>query len=252
MKTIKVLILFNIIAAFSWAADWETYHILNRLLTLPGPGAPVPFEDVVIFTSSSSNRRAGVAFAHEDFSRVYWYRQLLIPQDPLDAPIPPGKKVPDPYTDSGLLFHVYQVPEDLTELEYRLIINGLWTVDPLNPKTRKDPVSGLTWSVLSLLQKNKIPHVLKGPPGSPASSLNFTFNGPPGEIVTVAGNFNSWDPFMYQLVEAPAGVYSLSLPLPPGRYHYVFFHRGQRYIDPNNPKRVYSQDGSIVSEIVIP
>ena len=240
--------LFTIFAVFAGADDWESYHLIDRLLTLPGPGAPVVFEDKVIFTFSSELRRVGIAFAHENFFKVYWFRQLLIPQDRLGAPIPVGKKAPDPYKDSGILFYVWQIPENAKEVEYRLIIDGLWTVDPSNPKTRKDPVSGLALSVLSLPSGKPLQEILNNPP----ESLNFSFKGPPGETVTVAGNFNNWDPFMYELKEAPAGVYSLNLPLPPGRYQYVFFHRGQRYVDPYNPKRIYAKDGSAASEIIIP
>jgi hypothetical protein len=56
---------------------------------------------------------------------------------------------------------------------------------------------------------------------------------------------------MYELAENPAGVYSLTLPLPPGKYQYVFFHRGERFLDPYNFKRVYGRDGKTVSEIEI-
>jgi len=248
MKTIWWIILLVVIAVSSQAADWETYELVDRLLTLQGPGAPVIFEDSVIFTAPSNLRRVGVAFAHENFSTVYWYRQLLIPQDRLNAPIPPGKKVPDPYTDSGIQFFVYQVPDNTAEIEYRLVINGLWTIDAENSRTRRDPATGLTWSVLSIPVKASSPNPLNGLP----RGLDFTFNGPPGETVTVAGNFNGWDPFMYELKEWPAGVYRINIPLPPGTYQYVFFHRGQRYVDPHNPRRIYSRDGSAASEIVIP
>jgi len=161
MKTIVLIVLFAMIAAFSWAADWETYEIVDRLLSLSGPGAPIIYGNSVIFTASSNLRKVGVAFAHENFSNVYWFRQLLIPQDQLGAPIPPGKKVPDPYKDSGIQFHVYQVPDYINKLEYRLIINGLWTVDPVNSQTYRDRVSGLTWSVLSIPSRPSRPD----PPG---------------------------------------------------------------------------------------
>ncbi|MDR1586464.1 MAG: glycogen-binding domain-containing protein [Treponema sp.] len=244
------LIIILIAAIFpetAGAADIESYRFIDRLLSLPGPGAPEVFEDMVIFTAPSGYRRVGIAFANEDFSRVYWFRQLLIPQDPLDAPLPPGKREPDPYKDSGLLFYVYQLPEDIRELDYRLVINGLWTIDPANPVSRKDGVSGLVYSSLSLPARESVPGPLRGPPGS----LSFYFKGPPGEIVTVGGSFNGWDPFMYELREGPAGVYTSNIPLPPGRYQYVFFHRGERFLDPYNPKRAYSQDGRAVSEIEI-
>ena len=240
--------LFIIINSISWAADWESYELIDRLLTIREPSAPIIYDNHVIFTANSSLRRVGVAFAHENFANVYWFRHILVPQDFLNPVILPGQRYPDPLTNSTIQFHVFQCPENLRELEYRLIINGLWTIDPLNPQSRRDPVSGLAMSVLSLPHVAPRPNPLSGLP----EGLNFSFRGPPGETVTVAGDFNGWDPFMYELRENPAGVYSLIIPLPPGTYQYIFFHRGQRYLDPHNPRRVYSSDGRIASEIIIP
>jgi len=248
MKTIALPVLFILIASFSWAADWESYELVDRLLTIHEPGMPVVHENFVIFTADSSLRRVGVAFAHENFSNVYWFTRLLVSQDFLNPIILPGQKFPDPHKDSGMQFHVYQLPDNLRELEYRLIVNGLWTIDPANPLTRRDPVSGLAMSVLSLPYRTRNHSPLDGLP----EGLNFLFRGPPGETVTVAGNFNGWDPFMYALRENPAGVYSILIPLPPGTYQYVFFHNGQRYVDPYNPRRIYSRDGGAASEIVVP
>ena len=258
MKTIGVIFLLILITAFSNTAysqsddleteDWETYQVIELLLTITEPAAPVIYENSVIFSADSGLRRVGVAFAHENFSKIYWFKKLFISQDALDAPIPPGKKVPDPYKDSGIQFFVYQVPEYIRELEYRLVINGLWIVDPSNSVSRKDPVSGLNMSVLSMPRRTPIPNPLNGLP----EGLDFYFNGPPGETVTVAGNFNGWDPFMYELKEYPEGIYTLKIPLPPGTYHYIFFHRGRRYTDPHNPNRIYTKEGSAASVIVIP
>jgi len=252
MKTIRFFVLFIIIASFTpgaiKAADWETYEVIDRILTLSGPGAPVIHGDLVIFSADSSLRRVGIAFSHENFANTYWFRQLLVSQDRLNAPIPHGQKFPNPHRDSGVQFHVYQVPQHLRELEYRLVINGLWTTDPFNTLTRRDPVSGLSLSVINLPARPVKPNPLNGLP----EGLLFTFTGPPGEIVSVAGDFNGWDPFMYELKEGPAGTYSLTVPLPPGTYKYVFFHRGVRFVDPYNPRRIYARDGSAASEIIIP
>jgi hypothetical protein len=228
------------------AADTESHLFINRLLSLSGPGAPEIYEDAVLFTAPSSLRRVGVSFANEGFSQVYWLQQLLIPQDPLDAPIPEGKRRPDPYKDSGILFYVYQIPDGLEELEYRMVVNGLWTTDPANPRSRRDR-SGISNSVVSIPRREEQKSVNDGPPGS----LNFRFEGPPGETVTVAGSFNGWDPFMYELREYPAGVYSLSIPLPPGTYQYVFYHRGDWRLDPHNSRRTYTREGITASEAVI-
>jgi hypothetical protein len=247
MKRILAPILLVVFISALGAADTESYQFIDRLLSLPGPQAPELYEDAVIFTAPSAHRRVGVAFAYEGFAKVYWFRQLIVSQDPLGAPIPKGKKVPNPYRDSGILFYVHQLPKDLQELDYRMVIDGLWTTDPNNPLAKKDSVTGIAYSVLPL-KPDKTPTVLD----APAGSLHFSFKGPPGETVTVAGNFNDWDPFMYELAEYPAGIYSLTLPLPPGTYQYVFFHRGERFLDPYNFNRIWSKDGKAASEITIP
>ena len=238
----------SVASQISTRADWESYEVVNRLLSIQEPGAPVIHENTVIFTADSNHRRVGVAFAHEDFSTVYWFTKLLIPQDLLSPVILPGQKTPDPYKDSGIQFYAYPIPDHLNALEYRLVINGLWMTDPANPQSRRDSVSGLQISVLTLPPRPAAYSPLKGLP----EGLSFTFRGPPGETVTVAGSFNNWDPFMYELREYPEGTYSFTLPLPPGIYQYVFFHRGQRFTDPYNPRRNYTRDGSAVSEVVVP
>jgi len=248
MKTIFTFVFFTLIAVIPLAAEWETYELIDRLLTLSEPGTPVVHGNSVIFTAPSSLRSVGIAFAHEKFANIYKFRQLLISQDRHAPILLPGQLIPDPYKDSGILFYVYEVPEDILELEYRIVVNGLWTADPLNSQSKKDPVSGLIFSTVQIPQRHFKPNPLKGLP----EGLTFTFNAPSGESVTVAGDFNGWDPFMYELKEYPAGVYSLTVPMPPGTHQYVFFHRGRRNTDPNNPNRVYAKDGSAASVIVVP
>jgi hypothetical protein len=258
MKTIRIftLLLFFILTSFlpvfpifaQTVADLGSSEVVNRLLSIQEPCPPIIQGSSVIFTADSGHRRIGVAFAHEHFSTVHWFKRLLVPQDRFNPIILPGQKFPDPFKEADIQFYVYELPEHLNELEYRLVINGLWTTDPANSLIRRDPVSGLNLSVLNLPPRAINLNPARGLP----EGLHFTFNGPPGEIVTVAGSFNAWDPFMLELKEGPAGTYTLTLPLPPGTYQYAFFHRGQRQTDPNNSRRAYARDGTAVSEIVIP
>jgi hypothetical protein len=253
MKTIRF---FALLALFTvsftqpsaWAEEWESYELLTRLLSLQAPTTPLIYEDFVIFTADSSLRKVGIAFLHENFASTYWFKKLVVSNDLLYAPIPPGQTFPDPYKDSGIQFYVYKPPEQLRELEYRLVVNGLWTTDPNNSLTRRDSVSGLTLSILRLPFRPSRPNLFERFP----EAVTFTYMGPPGENVTVAGSFNGWDPFMYELNEFPAGVYILSLPLPPGTYQYVFFCQGRRIVDSNNPRRSYARDGSVASVIEVP
>ncbi|MFP3089504.1 isoamylase [Treponema sp. TIM-1] len=245
-KLIPVMFLMAIIGSIG-ALDTESYAFLDHLLSLNSPKAPEIYEDGVLFTAPSSHRRVGIAFSHEGFSRVHWFQKLMVTEEPGETPAPGKKDPPLSYRDSGISFYVFTIPEELTELEYRLVIDGLWTFDPLNPQTRTDPVSGQIRSVIAFPKIARPFSTTDNPPGC----LNFNFTAPPGETVTVAGNFNSWDPFMYELPEKAPGVYSLILPLPPGIYQYVFFHRGQRILDPHNTRRVYTREGHVASEAVV-
>jgi hypothetical protein len=247
MKKLIILMLLAVIIGKIGAVDTESYQFIDHLLKLPGPGAPELFEDGIIFTAPAAYRRVGVAFAHEGFSKVYWFQKLLIPKEEVTEKELKSGKEEDLYRDSGILFLVYTLPSTLRELEYRLVIDGLWTADPLNPLSRMDQQSGILRSTIRIPTQSLPPSTMDGPSGS----LLFAYRAGPGEYITVAGSFNGWDPFMYELRETSPGSYSLTLPLPPGTYQYVFFHKGERVLDPHNFNRVYTKDGKAASEAII-
>ena len=246
----NAMLLLFIIGNIS-AVDTESYEFIDHLLSIKGPGSPELFEDAVIFTAPSSYKRVGISFAHEGFSRVYWFRKLLVPREEVPETVNPDPKKAQPpkivNTDSGILFYTFTVPRDMQEISYRLVIDGLWTTDPANPRKKMDLYSGIEYSVFS------VPFIKRSPEmqNSETGKITFTLKAPPGETVAVAGNFNSWDPFMYQMREISPGTYTLTLPLPPGNYQYVFYHRGQRILDPENNRKAYTREGLAASEISV-
>jgi hypothetical protein len=246
MKIILTTALLIVSIGIIRAADLESYQFIDRLLSLPGPGAPVIYEDTVIFTAPSSYRRVGVSFAYEQYSKVYWYQKLMIPEDPAVIAALGKRKDVNPNKDSGILFHVQTVPEGLRNMDYRMIIDGLWTPDPLNPQAVSGP-SGISQSRVVIPNRPRTPSTYDAPQGS----LRFAYTAPPGETVTVGGSFNNWDPFMYELEETSPGYYTLTLALPPGTYQYVFFHQGERIPDPYNHEKVYAKNGKAVSQATV-
>ncbi|MDR1390531.1 MAG: glycogen-binding domain-containing protein [Treponema sp.] len=245
-KNFTVWLLAAIIGSIG-AADTDSLqfdelsrHFIDHLLSLREPARPRVIEDAVIFTASSAYRRVGIAFAHEGFAKVYWFRRLMTPNEnagPWIKERPPA----DLYRDSGILYYIYPIPENVSSrLEYRLIIDGLWVRDPLN-SDYQNAESGITRSVVSLPPKS-------GDSAPRRSGLTFTFYAESGGTVTVAGSFNGWDPFMYELRETSPGRYTLALALPAGTYQYAFFYRGERRLDPHNPRRVYTREGKAANE----
>ena len=84
-----------------------------------------------------------------------------------------------------------------------------------------------------------------------AENGRVTFRYPAKNVsnITVAGDFNHWDPYMYSLDRdtLDGEFYSLTLPLPQGTYHYYFVVDGRRVTDPANPQLTRKSDGSLVS-----
>jgi len=229
------------------AADTDSYRFIDHLRAISRPGMPEIYEDSVLFTAPSSYNRVGISFAHEGYARVHWFRRLMVPKDSAEFTVRGRiQRGIDQNQDSGIMFHLEPIPQGNKYLDYRMIIDGLWTTDPLNPLS----VSGPSGIVESRFPLPEPPRTF--PDTTPPGTYRFNFRSQPGETVTVGGSFNNWDPFMYVLKEISPGFYTLSLPLPPGSFLYVFFHRGEQVPDPDNPQRLYTHDGMIASEGFLP
>ena len=82
----------------------------------------------------------------------------------------------------------------------------------------------------------------RAPAANPASAL--TAADPPNQTVLVrlvvvlpdagtvevAGDFNGWDPSRTPLTPAASGAWTVTLPLQPGRYEYMFVVNGQQWV----------------------
>ena len=71
------------------------------------------------------------------------------------------------------------------------------------------------------------------------------------KLIRLAGDFNNWDPFMYELQETSRGIYELTLPLPPGTWHYAFFRGTTQIRDESASLKAYTRDGRTASVIVV-
>ncbi|MEL5720149.1 MAG: glycogen-binding domain-containing protein [Treponemataceae bacterium] len=81
--------------------------------------------------------------------------------------------------------------------------------------------------------------------------MQFYFQGETNEYVYLAGTFNNWDPFMYEMQELRPGEYFLTIPLLPGKWEYAFFVGTTQFKDPTNPKTAFSKDGKWASVIEV-
>ncbi|HSG26878.1 MAG TPA: isoamylase early set domain-containing protein, partial [Candidatus Krumholzibacterium sp.] len=73
------------------------------------------------------------------------------------------------------------------------------------------------------------------------------------EKVCIAGDFNNWSVTADPLYDREGtGLWSIVLPLPPGRYEYKFILDGEKWIaDPGNEEEADDGFGSVNSVIVV-
>lgn len=189
--------------------------------------------DYVIFTSNSSARHIGIAFDFEGFRTIHSFKiKKFIDQE---------------YQESGsLCFYILKLPKRILSFNYRLIVDGLWTVDPLNPSTVFNPETNLILSHFDA-SRNIPPVTEKGADGK----IKFVYQGKSGQQIRLGGNFTNWDSWIYQMTEVSPGLYQFELPLPPGKYEYAFYAGITSFPDSGNPQKCYTPDGKTASLLIV-
>ena len=242
MKRLKTFLVtsFLLICATSFSIaetkqteEKDLYEYNNLVLSLSKPGKPIITDKYIIFTAESGPRFVGISFDFENYSTIHSFE------------IRKTRDVENNVTRS-IIFYLLERPRNLTEVSYRLIIDGLWTSDPLNPEKQYDYKTGITLSKIYL--QNTIPEVTGY---QEESVVKFIYKGEPGQNVRLGGNFTNWDSWIYTLEETKPGFYELSIPLPTGIYYYNYYLGMNSFVDKTNPNRAYTPEGRTASVIKV-
>ena len=82
--------------------------------------------------------------------------------------------------------------------------------------------------------------------------VTFVFMAPGARTVAVAGDFDSWDHARMPMRRDASGLWTLDVPLPPGRYQYAFVVDGRRLVaDPAAPRAVGDDFGQPTSVVTV-
>jgi hypothetical protein len=200
------------------------------LAGLKGARAPQVIEGELARSLSGPYRAGAAAFAHEGFAKLHPYER----------------------NRQGVFVLAYPVPLKRSEpLEYRVIVDGAWSADPLAAERRTDPATGIELSVARVPFISDLHLGAYRVLGEDGRTARFAFRGASGERVTVCGDFDNWDPFIHELEETSPGLYELELALPPGMHFYTFIYRGEALSDPLNPDKAMSREGKVVSVLSV-
>lgn len=228
---LSAVLSLNLFAAEAIA--YESFELDSLIRNIDSPGAPLVSEDYIIFTSDYHHNFVGIAFDFENYQVIHPF-QLLTSTD-MDGKVSPKH-----------LFYCYERQHKFTTIKYRLIIDGLWTTDPLNPNIIYDENVNLNFSVIT-----DSGSVKKFTEQTKNNNVHFIYKGEKGLHLTLAGSFTNWDPWIYEMKETEPGLYELDLPLPQGKYYYNYYIGLLPVLDNTNPEKVYTLDGRTASVIEV-
>ncbi|ADK82822.1 glycoside hydrolase [Sediminispirochaeta smaragdinae] len=206
--------------------------------------SPKIYGDSIVFTyapnrfSERQIRSVGIAFAHESYQTIHPFQRV----------VDTGKE--EGAEETGVFFCLLPIPPGEEEVKYRLIIDGLWMVDPVSIATEREP-SGLEVSVLPLPKGSVLS--FKSPELNREGKVTFRYRASSGSRIYLAGSFNDWDPFMYRMAESRdiPGLFTITLPLPEGTHYYAFIRNGICVADPMNNRMASKSSGELVSVVRI-
>lgn len=229
-----VFVFFLSFSTFAATTEkYRPYELDTILRSIKAPTAPVITEDYIIFTADPSNRYVGIAFDFEDYQIIHPYKlQCSTDED--------GNKTPQH------LFYCYERTHKISEIKYRIVIDGLWTTDPTNPVKEYDDDVNLYFSkvsdALGVRQNTEV---------TEQNTVHFVYKGESGQTVRIAGTFCNWDPWIYKMKETKPGFYELEIPLADGKYFYNYYVGLSPMLDTTNPQRTYLKNGRSVSVIQV-
>lgn len=228
-KIIPILLLLMILPLYAYEGGSRDIYFTVAGARDTQPPRIMNDQLILIYKPQEPTRYIGAAFAHEDFIESHSFK----------------------INDYGVFFLIYPLPQFEEELTYRLVVDGLWMSDPTNPRIVRDR-NGISLSYVNLPVKQRVG--IESPKMEQNGTVTFSFRASRGEQVYLAGSFNHWDPFMYQMKESRElpGVYEITLPMRPGRYYYYFLYRGLPMTDPENLDISLDSNGREVSVLEIP
>ena len=215
----------------------ESYSIQNLIAGIKTVQSPIVTEDYIIFTADKNARFTGIAFDFENYNKIHTF-QRLITRDSEFEPV------------DSLLFYICKIPEKITDISYRLIIDGIWTYDPVNENKYYSYEADTYFSTVKVKhpKKDKTEKVLaEETSNSVTGHTRFVYLGKPGEKIRLGGTFTNWDSFIYELEETSPGFYEITLSLPKGSYFYAYYKGTTSFVDETNPDKAYTPDGRIAS-----
>jgi 1,4-alpha-glucan branching enzyme len=143
-----------------------------------------------------------------------------------------------------LWYYVWAENLPMGEYRYRLIMDDIFVLDPLNPATKPDGRGGF----YSLLKLDKDFEVFKSNPRKVGKDLyEFVYKDLKASRVILVGSFNNWNPYQYEMTRYKGGIWKITIRLPKGTHYYYFIVDDEITPDPLNYNTVHDKFGNALN-----
>ncbi len=226
---VSILLILISMTVFGMEGNSLSIHIVVSELT--EAHSPMFMDNHILFSYYEGKkyiRRVAIAFESDNYRQVYPFMK----------------------NEYNVFFFIAEIPEKTDSLNYRLIVDGVWTHDPANENSF---LSSEQLRVSNLDIPKRFNEYFTTPLINDDGNVRFIYKDKGNKHIYLSGNFNNWDPFMLRMTEdikAP-GTYTISLRMSPGTHYYTFISDGVTIQDPNNPRKAIDKRGNAVSFIEI-
>ncbi len=223
------LLLSLVLPCLGYGFEVDSMDLHLKVTGITKAQAPELWRDYIILTYQVpwNTRSVGAAFSPEDYRTIHSFKR----------------------NKEGVFFLVLPRPKK-EWVDYRLVVDGVWQIDPQNPLQVWDP-NGIPLSRVLLSREQSAP-TLGTIINREKSSVTFRLRAKNGQSVYLTGEFNNWDPYMTPMQEESPGIYSVELQVSPGTYAYNYVVNGETIPDPWNYQQHLISTGELVSLLQVP
>lgn len=159
------------------------------------------------------------------------------------------KPLPMERSRNGIWYFFLAEPsKEKGEIKYKFLSDGRWIPDPLNGNRRDDGAG----SYLSLVDPFNSPEGKQVTYRFIGDNLvEFRIYKPDADFISVAGDFNNWNPEMHTMSKGDDGIWRIRLKLPAGVHRYNFIVDGRWKPDIYNGKSSVNAAGDLCSLIKV-
>lgn len=153
--------------------------------------------------------------------------------------------------DYGVWYYFLGEYDKKESFRYKYHVDGIWTDDPSNPENEDDGYgSSVSKTASSSSGETRfVTYRIIRERGK--SFIEFRIYNPKASYISIAGDFNRWNPENDVLHKDSASIWRIRKHLPRGSYRYSYIIDGEWVTDTYNPDSSSNPSGRLCSLIII-